>query len=411
MTIAPTRIETDAERAFREGAEALIARAPGDDTTARRGLLRLFTESGLPDRHDENYHYTDLRKMLRQPYKPALAGGIVGASNPRKQKIGTRLESDVATFVDGKPDIPVGSLGFPVYDSLNNVNALLTPGAAAISILPGQERSLMLDYAVTAEAGSSVHPRCVIEVGEGAVLNLIELHESSGDHLTNAYTEIVVGSRAVVRHVKLLAEVGSIHLAKVIAVVQTGARYESLVLAAGPRLARHAVSTVFGGIGASAEVNCVALAAREEHIDFNVFMDHEEGRCVSAQETRVVAADRARCVSQGRVRVSAPGSDARQMIRGLIIGERAEIDAKPELEILNDVKASHGTALGDLDAEAIFYLRSRGVPEQEARALLIEAFLAEILDKARHEGARALLKKRTQAWLPELPGREEAPHG
>jgi Fe-S cluster assembly protein SufD len=117
---------------------------------------------------------------------------------------------------------------------------------------------------------------------------------------------------------------------------------------------------------------------------------------------RAVAAGRGRAAVQSLIRVApgAHGSDGRQLIRGLILSPRAEIDAKPELEILNDdVKCNHGTALGDLDGEAIFYLRSRGIPEFEARRLLVEAFLAKFLSRVEHAGAREMLEEATSFWL------------
>ncbi len=169
----------------------------------------------------------------------------------------------------------------------------------------------------------------------------------------------------------------------------------------------------FAGERASSRVKSIGLVTGEEHIDFNVLAQHGARHCRSEQEARVVAAGRGRGVVQSLVKVGplAAGTDARQLIRGLILGERAEIDAKPELEILNDdVKCAHGTALGDLDAEAIFYLRARGIPEREARALLIEAFLGELIAGVAHAGARALLLERTRAWLGAL-GLEGAAHG
>lgn len=411
MTLEPTRIETDAERAFREAGEALAAKA---GTPWRAELLDSFKRNGLPTRHQEAFHYTDVRARLGAAYPPVAPSGSTFPDDDRVRQLREVLKGDIVTFWNGAAEAPDAGTGVVANDGLDVLNALLTPKTASHIVPAGAEQTLIAVHSVANAAHASVHARHTILVKPQARLTLVELHESAGDHLTNARTRIDVEEDASVLHVKLAAEAGAVHLSGVGVGLESGARYEAIFLVAGPSLARCAVDARFSGERARAIVNSIGLADKEEHIDFNIAADHAAPGCTSVQEARIVAWGSGHGVAQSLVRVApgARGSDSRQMIRGLILGDRAEIDAKPELEILNDdVKASHGTALGDLDPEAIFYLSSRGVPEREARALLIEAFLAEILDKVSHEGARVLLWERARDWLRNSLGTAEAPHG
>jgi Fe-S cluster assembly protein SufD len=411
MADSASGTETEAERAFREGAEALIGRAPPAQAQARRAALAAFMAAGLPDRRREEFHYTDLRAKLRDPYKALVGEDRVYLSEKDVAEWGQRARQSIGDEhahvhailnggAIGEGEVSGGD--FNKFDPLAALNTALTLGGASVRIPAGEAAAIILDHRLIAVERVSVHPRHVIEVGEGARLTMIECHRPSNDHLTDEQMQITLAEGAQIDHIKLLAEGDAVHTAGVHATLAAGAAYSATILALGTRLARHAVTISLEGEGAAARLRGVVLATGEEHLDLNVRVDHNAPHCLSETEIRAVATERGRAAIQSLVRVAprARGSDGRQLIRGLILSPRAEIDAKPELEILNDdVKCSHGTALGDLDAEAIFYLRARGVPEAAARALLAEAFLASLIERVQHEGARDMLLQSTRTWL------------
>ena len=158
---------------------------------------------------------------------------------------------------------------------------------------------------------------------------------------------------------------------------------------------------MLNGEGASAHLSGVSVLDNA-HADVTTHIIHAKGDTKSTQLFKHVAGGKARAVYQGRitVREGADGSDSRQTAKALLLDERAEADLKPELEIFaDDVKCAHGAAVGDLDADSLFYLRARGIPEGEARSLLIRAFLEEALSGVRDDAMRAVLWQPVEAAL------------
>jgi Fe-S cluster assembly protein SufD len=159
------------------------------------------------------------------------------------------------------------------------------------------------------------------------------------------------------------------------------------------------------GEGAQAHLSGVSMLGDGGHADVTTRIVHAVGNTQSTQLFKTIASGKSRGVYQGKIGVAegANGSDSRQTAKGLLLGERAEIDLKPELEILaDDVKCAHGAAVGDLDPESLFYLRSRGVPEAEARALLMRAFLEDAVAEIGDETIRGEVWSRVEAALVEL---------
>jgi len=156
-----------------------------------------------------------------------------------------------------------------------------------------------------------------------------------------------------------------------------------------------------GGPGATAHLNAAQLLGGAQHGDFTTVVTHDAPHCVSRQTVKNVLAGRARGVFQGKIEVArdAQKTDGYQMNQALLLSPNAEVDSKPQLEIYaDDVKCSHGATVGELDAEQLFYLRSRGIGEAEARAMLVRAFLAEAFDPIVHEAGRAALEAAVAGW-------------
>jgi Fe-S cluster assembly protein SufD len=161
------------------------------------------------------------------------------------------------------------------------------------------------------------------------------------------------------------------------------------------------VHTQLSGPGATAHLNAAQILSGSQHADFSTVVSHVAPSCSSRQTVKNVLAGRSRGVFQGKIEVArhAQKTDGYQMNQALLLSPDAEVDSKPELEIFaDDVKCSHGATVGELDAEQMFYLRSRGIPDAEAKSILVRAFLAEALDAVADETIRGLLETAVEQW-------------
>src|SRR5581483_8951955 len=219
----------------------------------------------------------------------------------------------------------------------------------------------------------------------------------------NIAIEIVVGKGASLYHVRHAPPNQAVQVADYAVKVAAGGRYRAHLVNFGAKLSRTELHIALEGEGAEAVVNGVAVLSGARHSDVTTHEDHASGNTASAQLFKYAAGGQAHAVYQGKVTVreGANGSDSRQTAKGILLGERAEIDLKPELEILaDDVKCAHGGAVGDLDHESLFYLRARGVPEGQARALLIRAFLEDAVSGIKDQTIRAEIWNALEAALP-----------
>jgi Fe-S cluster assembly protein SufD len=188
--------------------------------------------------------------------------------------------------------------------------------------------------------------------------------------------------------------------------VAADAMYRAHIADFGGKLSRSELHVALEGEGAEAHLSGVSLLSNKRHADVTTHITHEVGNTHSTQLFKLIAADHSRGVYQGKISVAkgANGSDSRQTAKGLLLGERAEIDLKPELEILaDDVKCAHGAAIGDLDPESLFYLRSRGIAGAEARAMLMRAFVGDAVDQIADETMRAAVWSSVDDALRRLP--------
>jgi Fe-S cluster assembly protein SufD len=253
------------------------------------------------------------------------------------------------------------------------------------------EGPLKLDFTGTG------HVRALLVLEAGASLTLVE--GAGVSDFRNVGLEIVLGEGAGLEHVRVspgddaavLVEEANVRLA-------AKAQYRAHYAGFGSKLSRLEVELALEGEGAQAYLSGVAVLGGKRHSDVTVRMSHTVGNTNSSQLFKHVAGGSARAVYQGKVIVAhgANGSDSNQTAKALLLGETAEADLKPELEIFaDDVKCAHGAAVGDLDAESLFYLRARGIPEAQARGLLLHAFLedalAEITDEAQRDVVRTTL--------------------
>jgi Fe-S cluster assembly protein SufD len=398
--------------------EGLRTRLPGDPAP-REAAAETLRALGLPGRRDEAWHYTNLRPVAEAAFHEPLTPLIdCAALLARVPSVGTRL-----VFVDGRfradlsgtpadaaftpfaTDAAFGPLARPDRDPLVALNTMLAEDGAVISVAADTDGgTIELINLATDTPGrpTAFHPRHLIRLGAGARLTLLDVALGEGTYLHNPVTEIEVADGATLTHVRLQDEaLSAYHLATIYTAIAAGGTYDSFTLVLGGRLARAEIHTELAGPGAIAHVNAAQLLSGVQHADITSVVRHAAPHGTSRQTVKNVLAGRSRGVFQGRIEVArhAQKTDGYQMNQALLLSPDAEMDSKPELEIFaDDVKCSHGATVGELDAEQLFYLRSRGIPDKEARAMLVRAFLTEAIEAVSHEGARGVLESAVRQW-------------
>jgi Fe-S cluster assembly protein SufD len=269
--------------------------------------------------------------------------------------------------------------------------------AAANAII---EQPVQLLYLAASERpGAAVHARNLIVAHHGSSLKVIETYASltEAPHLTNAVTEVALGPEARVEHCKLQNEnERAFHIAAVQAVQHRHSHWLSHSIATGARLARNQIQTLLNAEGAEAILNGLYLARGEQLIDHHTVVDHAQPRCESHEFYYGILAGRAHGVFNGKifVRQDAQKTNAKQTNRNLVLSENALINTKPQLEILaDDVKCTHGATVGQLNEEALFYLRARGIGADLARRMLVRAFANDAVERITLAPVRAHLEQ------------------
>lgn len=425
--------------AFGYGAEALThgpaAVEPGW-LTGLRATARELVGTGLPNQRIEAWKYTNLQAFAAVPFSRAAArpfdaptallerttlgrpahrlvfidGRLVPALSETKGLPGgvmirslTDALKDPAAALDGR-------LGRLVDVTTNTLAAYNTAGfddGAVIRLADGvalAEPVHLVFIASSSRAPIAYHPRLAVEAGEGSALTLVESHVGeSGIYWSNPVAEIAVGRNAAVRHYKLQNESHEAHHLALTAVsLAREARYESVLLATGAALARHEIEVSIEGEGAEVRLDGAYLIGGTQHSDHTTRIVHKVPRASTREVYKGVLDGRARGVFQGTIVVEkgADKTDAHQLSRTLMLSAGAEVDAKPELMIYaDDVKCSHGASSGALDPAQLFYLRSRGIDAAAARALLVEGFVAETLERIEDEALRLYFARTAGAWL------------
>jgi Fe-S cluster assembly protein SufD len=391
--------------------EAAKGRLPGD-STLRAAAAEAFRTLGLPGttrgRRSEAWKYTSLQPLAGLSFehddwasRPQPWNGVNQCLNFRAGRFLRYLSSPLPGFASFAEQPDFGELSWPDRDPMVALHTLLAEDGVVLTVPPGVDLGIVY-LSHHGIDGTSAHPRHMIRLGAGARLTLIDLSVSWSNSLHNPVTEVHVADGAVLTHVRVQHEsVNAFHLATIYAAVAAGGTYDSFTLNLGARISRTEIHARLDGPGAVAHLNAAQLLKGSQHADFTTVVHHAAPKGTSRQTVKSVLDGSARCVFQGRIEVArgAQGTDGYQMHRALLLSPDAEIDTKPELEIFaDDVKCSHGATVGELDAEQLFYLRSRGIPDQEARTILVRAFLAEALDPVTDGAARDFLERHVALW-------------
>lgn len=297
------------------------------------------------------------------------------------------------------------------YDghALRALNTAFVEDGGAVSLGRGRTLDRPVHLVYLAEPGQApnriVHPRTLVVVGAGSRLVLVESYAGSGDALycTNAVTEIVLEEDAELDHYRLVREGnGTFHIGTVQVRQARNSRYRSHSVTTGGAMTRVELNALLDGEGADCLLQGLYVAGGSRHVDSRTAIEHAKPHGTSRELYKGVLNDRARAVFNGKivVRQEAQKTDARQSNRNLMLSRDAEIDSKPQLEILaDDVRCAHGTTIGQLEDDEMFYLRSRGLDEAVARKLLVRGFASEILDGVAIEPLRDGLTSRVLSEL------------
>ena len=327
-----------------------------------------------------------------------------------------RIQSLAAALAEGGDEVEhvTRVAGFDRH-AFTALNTALFEDGAFIRIPPHTVLSEPIHVLfVSTAAGSALngraamtHPRVVVVMGDNSQASIVESYGGPDrePYLTNAVTEVVLGESAVLDHYTVQREgVRSYHMASMHAKAARSANLRAHSITLGGSLVRNEATVVLDGEGAECTLNGLYLADDHRLVDNHTTIDHAMPHCGSREIYKGILAGHARAVFNGKiiVRPDAQKTDARQTNRALLLSEDALINTKPQLEIFaNDVKCTHGAAVGQIDAEAIFYLRSRGLNEAEARQFLIHAFAGDVLNRLPLVPLRTAVE---EVLLRQLPG-------
>jgi len=397
-------------------------REPAWLRTLREEAFSHYAAKGLPTTRDEDWRHTSVRAIAETSFGAprtfeATPAALAAAGLPD-------LGGPLAVFVNGRflpeasaaraPGLRVRCLRHVVADepalleprlgrearngnAFTALNGALFEDGAVVEIAEGAVLAAPVQLAFFSSGGtrrpSASHPRVVVVAGPRSQACLVETHLGNGTYLTNAVSELQVGDGARLHHVKLQRESEqAFHVARVAAALGRDARLVQHHVALGALLARADIEVRFEGAGGECVLDGLFHADGDRLLDSHTRLDHAVPHCTSRESYRGIVDGRGRGVFHGRivVRPDAQKTSAHQSNQNLLLSRQAIVHSTPQLEIFaDDVKCKHGSTTGQLDELALFYLRSRGIGEREARGLLTDAFAGDVVRGLPHPALRA----------------------
>jgi len=432
--------KTKAEEAISTQFVAVAGQLPGIDAVARsrKHAIAAFNKDGLPHRRIEAWKYTDLRVAMKSAFEPAVNLGISNHTDWQAiaEVLGPFADLDVArvVLVDGVyvpelsaveilgGDVQIMPLAAALSDecfadmhvrpprieqdhAIAELNTAFMTDGAAVQISQSTSKPLHIINVARGTDERMIATRNVISVGDDVEATIIESFVALGSAATqtNALTHIAVGERSHVHHIKVQEEaMASTHLSTWIVEVSGEANYRGFQFSTGAALSRNQISVSYGGEGGKVDISGAYLLADRQHCDTTLVVEHPVPNCESRELFKAVLDDEARGVFQGKVivRAEAQKTDGKQMAQALMLSEACEFDSKPELEIYaDDVVCGHGATCAEIDPDLVFYCRSRGIPEDQARGLIIQSFIAEAIAKVEDPAIADVLSARANSWL------------
>ncbi|MEA3242715.1 MAG: Fe-S cluster assembly protein SufD [Pseudomonadota bacterium] len=399
-------------------------------TRMRGKAMSEFQQQAFPDTRVEAWKYTDLRSLKRRSFSPPITRGEIHESalqpwlfnhQPMHRLVfvdgrfapdlcpfqtwldGVTLTS-LATVMEHNPDELETVLGHtlgtdrPGFDAMNT--AFLQDGAfIRLDRDAVLEQPIHLLFISTAQTDSLTTVRNVIQSGPDSAATVIESWVALNDatSLTNTITEIVLDENAALQHYKLEQEgAAATHIGGLYVQQDHSSHLDAYSIALGGRMVRNELQVDLNGRGAECTLNGLTLTHDQQHVDNHTRIEHHQPQATSNEWYKGILDDRSRTVFSGRIVVhpGAQQTQAQQSNHSLLLSNDAEADARPQFEIYaDDVQCRHGCTVGELDAEALFYLRSRALDEDSARSLLVYAFAADVLDRMRLDSVRHYLEQ------------------
>lgn len=416
-----------------------LPQSPAGWLNARRAqALERANALTVPTTRDEEWRFTDITPLTKLHFQPTLAAAELALADIKRflvPEAGVRL-----TFVDGLfapglsalAELPAGVRVSTLAEGTKTQGAALEAhlarhAAFENNLFAALNTSYLRDGALVTVAKNrayaapvhllfvatqkevATYPRCLVVAETGAECTVIEDFVSlqDGAYFNNAVTEIVVGAGAKVRHIRLQREsLNAFHIAQCAVTLDKDASYLSNTVTLGARISRYDLNVTQNGEGAAMKIDGLALVSGRQLADTHTLMAHAKPGGRSAQLHKTIVGGAAHAVFNGKVFVheGAQLTDSAQQSRNLLLSGRAHVDTKPQLEIFaDDVKCSHGATVGQIDAEQLFYLKSRGLPDETARNLLTYAFGAEIIDRI---PVRSLVERLERTVLEQTQGPE-----
>ncbi|MBP1856943.1 Fe-S cluster assembly protein SufD [Rhizobium herbae] len=411
---------TAAETALVDAYNAEIGELPGEGAvlSARDTLLADLKKQGLPTRRVESWHYTDLRALLRavpafdstafaEKVDPLVAGSSVltvlnGKADAKGAPVGVNVRTYRESLLDGVAAADL--IERDPEDAIGRINGSFVRDGFEIEVPEGTELEQPMELQLVQSAGQS-HSRFPVTFGANTKATVIERHLSVSDaaSLVTVVSDLILDDGADITWIILQQQgVSDSHLAQVNFDLGTNAKLRLFVINAGGKLVRQEVHGVTTGEGADFKLRGINLLGGETHTDVTFTLGHDVPNTTSTEVIRNVLFDRAKGVFQGQIRV-APGAqktDAKMACNTLLLSDDADFSAKPELEIFaDDVQCGHGATVIDINPTHLYYLRARGIPENKARAMLVNAFVDEIVEELEDESLIETLEAIIAAWL------------
>lgn len=411
---------TAAETALVDAYTAQIGELPGEGAvlSARDTLLANLRQQGLPTRRVESWHYTDLRALLRavpafdptafaEKVDPLVPGSSVlsvlnGKADTKNLPAGINVRSYAESLIDGVAAADL--IERDQDDVIGRINGSFVRDGFEIEVPEGTELEQPVEFQLVQSAGQS-HSRFPVTFGANTKATIIERHLSVSDaaSLVTVVSDLILDEGADITWIILQQQGASdSHLAQVNFDLGTNAKLRLFVINAGGKLVRQEVHGVTTGEGADFKLRGINLLGAETHTDVTFTLGHDVPNTTSTEVLRNVLFDRAKGVFQGQIRVApdAQKTDAKMACNTLLLSDDADFSAKPELEIFaDDVQCGHGATVIDINPTHLYYLRARGIPENKARAMLVNAFVDEIVEELEDEGLIETLETIIAAWL------------
>ena len=399
----------------------------------RKAGVSRFKELGFPTLQDEDWRFTNVAPLAKLPLQPVAEPANDAAAKAALGKyIFAPLPGVRLVFVNGQHSMALSSVhGLPDGVRVSNLTAALVADSEFIKkqlglyALTNDNAFAALNQAFftdggfvripagvsvaepiqfifisTAEqGGETIQPRNLIVAGEDSKATIIESYIAADNtaYFTNAVTEIVAGDNAALEYVKFQDEAGAaFHLATIAARLGRASKVSIHSFALGAKLSRTNIRAQLAGEGLECILNGLYLTRGEQLADHHMIVEHAQPHCASHEYFNGILDDKSKGVFHGRilVREIAQKTDAKQTNKNLLLSDNATADTKPQLEIYaDDVKCTHGATIGQLNAESIFYLRARGIGQDNARRMLIHAFAGEIIARVKHDSVREKLDK------------------